>query len=117
MILKKLENKRNNFLNYGSSDKFQGTTRHYIAIATDCRRSMLSSRHSNDLLHRRASGLSASGSSECHTNAAASSSFGSFGGNDADHEDNVSEDDRSLNTKESIDEENGKKVIGYIAKN
>lgn len=72
---------------------------------------MLSSRHSNDLLHRRASGLSASGSSECHTNAAASSSFGSFGGNDADHEDNVSEDDRSLNTKESIDEENGKKVI------
>ena len=79
---------------------------------------MLSSRHSNDLLHRRASGLSASGSSECHTNAAASSSFGSFGGNDADHEDNVSEDDRSLNTKESIDEENGKKEIGYkFAKN
>ena len=44
-----------------------GITRHYTVVATDCRRWMLSSTHSNDLTQRRASGLSGSGSSECQT--------------------------------------------------
>ena len=100
------------------------TTRHYTVVATDCRRSMLSGnntqyqqRHQHQqplsdhhrmlLQSRRASCLSGSGgSSECQTVAAGTSSisFGSFGGNDADHEDNVEdEDDPRL---ENLAEEN-----------
>ena len=104
------------------------TTRHYTVVATDCRRSMLSGnntqyqqrqhqqplsdhhmlqQHHRMLQSRRASCLSGSGgSSECQTVAAGTSSisFGSFGGNDADHEDNVEdEDDPRL---ENLAEEN-----------
>ena len=103
------------------------TTRHYTVVATDCRRSMLSSGNNitqyqskpqplsdhRMLQSRRASGLSGSGgSSECQTVAAASSSFGSFGGNDADHEDNVEDEDEDT-PLENLAEENATGIL-YI---
>ena len=103
------------------------TTRHYTVVATDCRRSMLSSGNNitqyqskpqplsdhRMLQSRRASGLSGSGgSSECQTVAAASSSFGSFGGNDADHEDNVEDEDEDT-PLENLAEENATGILYY----
>ena len=59
------------------------TTTHYTVVATDCRRSALLMSSANFQSKRRGSGLSN----------AQTSSTGSFGGNDADHEDNVDEED------------------------
>ena len=57
-------------------------TTHYTVVATDCRRSALLMSSQTHLNSRRGS-----------SSAPASSSFGSFGGNDADHEDNIDDDD------------------------
>ena len=59
------------------------TTTHYTVVATDCRRSALLMSSANFQSKRRGSGLSN----------AQTSSTGSFGGNDADHEDNVDEEE------------------------
>ena len=62
------------------------TTTHYTVVATDCRRSaLLMSGGANFQYIRRGSGLSY----------AQTSSAGSFGGNDADHEDNIDEEDET----------------------
>ena len=77
-------------------------TTHYTVVATDCRRSalLMSSSTGTHLNSRRGSGIS---------NAPASS-FGSFGGNDADHEDNIDDDD----VKQAIPTVEGNKLFKMI---